>query len=450
MVAIFLSVYRLLIAQSLTCAPDAYIQVSSKEPTYTALKKTCLFVFLLVIVLVLVGGLALMVAKYVLFVDAVCHPFNIANGSNGSNGSHVSSNSNSVGDRSFYVNKKRVETGSYMHVILIIFSVIISFLKIPEYIMLAWGTHKWLSHVPRLDLPHSDPPTATSRGCVVSTVVAVLLLLALGATVFSFAIKMELDEERCEDDNSVRHDLGGVYMAHCVLDLLNALLACVVRVWMINHTYKVKNVWSAAKATDQQYPDASLNDLLRTCIQEYEIEYKKRGEQAKEQMMPFVPWFLVPWLHFLVLTVINPHLLLTPWTYDYNHQRSNVIARSRYLYLGIVLVYLIQIVIQNGCAMRMNQYHKDYHTDMENRVVYKYGHCKTDPGINVLDNSIKVNSSKKKYIFKASQVSMKFKDEYNFNPTFFSFVPNVNVDNPYYLLVLIVGIAVSLSDFLYK
>ncbi len=176
---------------------------------------------------------------------------------------------------------------------------------------------------------------------------------------------------------------------------------------------------------------------------EYEVEYEKKGEQAKELMLPFVPWFLFPWLHFLVLTLINPHLLLTPWTHDHNQHRSEVIARSQLLYFGILIVYFVQIAVQHACAMRMNQYHKDYHTDMKKRVVYKYGCCTED-------DSVDEKKFKKKYIFKASQISMKFKDEYKFDPTFLSFFPNVNVENPYYLLVFIVGIAVSTSKILYK
>ncbi len=434
--------------------------------TCTSTKKIgCLWLVVGVIVLLLIVGVALVFVKYLYFISA-CHP--LFNGSNGSwtNGSNVSSLGN---DPSFYVNGNKIETGSYMHIMLIIFLVSVSFLKIPEYIMLAWGTHKWLLHKPRPDLL-PIPKHVCSCGFVLFIVVVVVFLLGLGGTVVYLGVEMEKEKEEEEERNSecdkrFRHMLGVVYKVHCGLDLVSALLACFVRAWMINHTYKVKNIWSSAEVTDEQPAAKATNKKLALTnktaqqlaedayLHEYEFEYVKKGEQAKEQMMPFVPWFLMPWLHFLVLTVINPHLLLTPWTHNGDGQRSKVITISRVFYFLTVILYFVQILIQNGCAMRMNQYHKDYYRDMEERVVYKYGHYTKHPqttdvpsGRAVPDDSVKVNS----FILIASQMSMKFKDKYNFDPTFFSFFTNMNVANPFCLVIFIVGIAVSASDFLYK
>ncbi len=476
---VHVSSFCLFTATDLTC-----MQV--REPTRTS-KIFCLWLGLVGIVLLLIVGVALVFVKYLYFIHA-CHP--PFNGSNGSwtNGSNVSSLGN---DPSFYVNGNKIETGSYMHIMLIIFLVSLSFLKIPEYFMLAWGTHKWLLHKPR-DLPIPKP--ARSCGFVLSIVVVMVFLFGLGGTVIYLGVEMEKEEEAEEERNSecdklFRHKFGVVYKVHCGMDLFSALLACFVRVWMIDHTYKVKNIWSVPEATNEQ-PAAKATDKKLALtnktaqqlaedayLHEYEFEYVKKGEQAKEQMMPFVPWFLMPWLHFLVLTVINPHLLLTPWTHNGDGQRSKVIMISRVFYFLTVILYFVQILIQNGCAMRMNQYHKDYYRDMEERLVYKYGHYTkrpqtTDapsgrtvpddsvpadsvpadsvPDDSVPDDSVEVNSFKKSYILIASQMSMKFKDEYNFDPTFFSFFTNMNVANPFYLIIFIVGIAVSASDFLYK
>ncbi len=438
--------------------------IPEREPTCTVtctskIKIKCLWLVVGVIELFLTFGLVLVFIKYRFFVDAVCRPLN---------GSNVS-NASSLGDvrHWFYVNGNKIETSGYMHVMLIIFSTFLSFLKIPEYFMLAWGTHKWLLHEPRPDVPIPKP--ACSRGCVVSIVLVVAFLLLLGAAISYFGVEMELEEERCKYDNSYGDMLGVLYKVHCGLDLVSALLACFVRAWMVNHTYKVKYIWSSAEVTNEPLTDASLNDLLTSqtaqqlaedaFIQEYEVEYEKKGEQAKEQMMPFAPWFLMPLLHFVVLTLINPHLLLTPWTYDHNGRKSKIIAKGQYFYFAVVIVQFVQILIQNGCAMRMNQYHKDYYREMEERVVYKYGHYTKHPqttdapsGRTVPDDSVKVKSFRKSYILIASQMSiaMKFKDEYNFEPTFFSFVPHMNVDNPYILIVLVIGIIVSALDFLYK
>ncbi len=373
-----------------------------------------------------------------------------------------------------------------------------------------------------------------------------------------FAINMELEEESCKEDNSYRHTLVVLHMIHSVIDFLSTVLAFVVRLWMIYHTYKVMKIWSIPEAINEEKRADELSSS-KTAQQlaednfynEYEVEYEKRGKEVKEQMLPFVPWFLFPWLHFFVLTLINPHLLLTPWTHDHNEHRSEVIARSQLLYFGIVIVYFVQIAVQHACAMRMNQYHKDYHADMENRVVHKYERYTENPQTTTIVPSVpndnpqtttdvplvpndnpqittivpsvpndnpqtttivpsvpndnpqtttdvplvpndnpqtttivplvpndnpqtttivplvpndnpqtttivpsvpddSVVEKEKKYIFIASQISMKFKDEYKFDPTFLSFFPNVNVENPYYLLVFIVGIAVSTSKILYQ
>ncbi len=480
-------------------------RISTNNTTTRTSKIDCLWLCVVVlsgvVVLLLIVGLALVIAKYACFINA-------CNGSNGSNSSNGSSDS-------FYVNGKKIETGGYMHIVLIVFSASLSITRILEYIALTLGTCKWLSHKRRSDT--SAPPTARCCGCgcncaTFCTVVLVLCLLGLGGVAVYFAKKMELMKEQCPRGVT----LGVLYIVHCGLDFLSAVLACFVRVWMIYHTYKVKKIWSQAEPIDEQLTDEATNgqrtdeatDEQRTdeatnvqrtdeatnvqrtdeatnvqrtdeatnkkptaieklataqdittelasellsnketvqqlaedaFYNEYEVEYEKKGEQAKEQMLPFVPWFLFPWLHFVVLTLINPHLLLTPWTH--NGPKSEVINWSRGFYFVIVLVYFVHILMQNACAMQMNQYHKDYHRDMKKRVVHKYGRC-TEAGM--------VKKFKKRYIFIASQISMKFKHEYNFYPTFFSFFINMNVENPYILLVFIVGIAVSASDFLYK
>ncbi len=122
----------------------------------TTSKIICSWIVVGVIELFPIAGLALMVAKYVLFVDAGCHHLNSAS----------DSNSSSTGYHWFYINGNKIETGGYMYISLILFSVFISLLQIPEYFALGWGTYKWLSHKRPSDI--SAPPTTCSCNCTCS------------------------------------------------------------------------------------------------------------------------------------------------------------------------------------------------------------------------------------------------------------------------------------------
>ncbi len=386
-------------------------------------------------------GLALMFVKYMVFIDAKCEPLNATNGSN-----------STPHDSSFYINGKKMESGSYMHVMLIVFSTSLSLLNMLEYTTFAWGVYKWLkTSLSSSWLPSYKATRCKCVVCVVCVVSVVFGFLVLASGMLFFAIKMELEKERCEHENSFGRAIGYVYLTHSALDCMNVLVHCGIRVWMIIHTYKIKAIWSREEDsfvqvinTNEIITNNTIEELVDNAFfEEYEIGYKKRGHLAKKEMLPFIPWFMIPLWHFLVLALINPHLLLTPWTYNHSGQRSRVIAKAQYFYFAIVLIKFVQLLVQYACVWRMNEYNQKYFDDMEERVLYKYGRYKED------DNDT-VKLFKKCYIVAASQKKMKLKDDFDFEPSFLSFLPKIHVENPLYVVGLVIGLLVSSSDFLYK
>ncbi len=381
--------------------------------------------------LVLGIGLALMLVKYLPFIDAKCDSLNATNGSD---------------DHSFYFNDKKIEAQSYMHITLVVFLTFLSLLNMLEYLTLAIGTREWLRK--------PDTSIRLSRKDICGRVVCVLLVgsgfVLLASGMLYFASMMEREEERCEYDNSLARVIGDMYWVHCALDFLKAILSCAVRVWMIIHTYKIKAIWSSTRSIK---PLADVDGLLEAnsfeelagnaFFEEYEVKYKEKGRLAKNEMLPFVPWFLIPLVQFLAMSPMNPHLLLTPWTYNHDGQRSKIIAKARYFYLVIVLIKFTELLVQYGCVWRMDQYNQDYYENMEKNILYRYG-------LPSEDDSAKVKDFKKRYIVAASQKKIPFRDRFNFEPTFLSFEPKIQVENPLYILVLVFGLIVSASDILYK
>lgn len=383
--------------------------------------------------LVLLINLALVFVKYTLFINANCHPLNSTN----------------VINHSFYFDGALISTGSYKHVTLILFSLFISFLSMLEYATLGWGILQWLS----INRSQSVGQSRRTYTCAcICVVILVLLIFAFGGASILFAVQMESEKLRCETDNQYANNVALLFKVHCGLDGLEILLACAVRVWMVLVVFKIKNVWATCKQTvslTDHYvcsilsikgeqalaDDAYLNEFL--------TEYPSRGKQATDLMKPFQPWFLQPWLLFLVLTCINPHTLLTPWTYNHSGQLSKVIAKARYYYFSHVLMRFILVIVQNACVMKMSQYHQEYHSTMRKSVIYKYGYFNANDA-----NCVK--HFKRSYILAASQKPMEINEDFDFMPTFFSFVPNINVDNPFYVLILVIGLSVKASDFLYQ
>ncbi len=130
---------------------------------------------------------------------------------------------------------------------------------------------------------------------------------------------------------------------------------------------------------------------------------------------------------FFVMTFINPHMLLTPWS---TQEESKLSSIPKIYYLLLIIAKAIQLFSQNACPMEMNIYHREYFRRMIKR--FKKGFT---------DETEKENT--RKYQVEAEVLRFDFNDKFNFYPNLMCIDSKINVDNPYYVICLVLGIFIT-------
>ena len=331
-----------------------------------------------------------------------------------------------------HVYREEIETGSYPHIILCIWTVGIALFDALQYAQFIFGyilrkreKSSNASSAATCQCTGREPNKKETYSCCgpcFYTFIAVFILLLLGGAKVSLAIFME----------NRKANLDEVYLTYCVLEAGHIFLDVSLRAFMLGEMYKIRHVWT--EEATQSGADNNLgrgqsvnNEAKKGFVKELE-DYRERGNEAKYLLYPFTVWFLTPWIVYLVITSINPHYLLAPWT-DSSSRIDNL---SRAFHLINVAYRTLLLLLQYAFALKVNQYHRDYYINMRHRVTLK---CEQD----------------QEYRLEASQFmnSMYFHDDFNFYPTFLSINPRIAVDGPLYVILLVLGVIVNTSEQLF-
>ena len=376
--------------------------------------------------------LCLVNMKYWLFMDASCDHLNATAALN-------TSVEPPTEDPGYLVAGKHIRTGSTVHVLLFLFTFLISALNMHEYVQLAYGTYKYLSDsqkpLPTKVTPE-DPKPLRKPWCSWLAIFVIFFFLCLVPLLkFSVGVIMEVQKSGCIWEASSGGNLSRIYVAYCCLELLNAvLLACTVRVLMVWQTIKIRSVWftDTRKAPKKHTENESFKKEAEKAWLAERQDYERRGKEVKRMMTPFKWWFLTPWIMFLVMTLINPHTLLTPWT---RYEDSKLLSMSQVYYLLLVVLKAFQVFTQNACVMAMNNYHQEYYRKMTRRFMKGFTQD--------VDSTPKYQEEAKEFFFV-------FNEKFSFHPNFLCINARIDVDTPYFVLCLILGIFVSSSDILFR
>ncbi len=368
-----------------------------------------------------------------MFMDASCDPLNA-----------TFNTSNTTVDPpttfpGYLVNGKRIRTGGTVHVLLFLFTFFISALNMLEYVQLGYGTYKYLSDSQK-PLPEKlastvfDSKPLRKPWCSCLAIIVIIFFLVLVSLLkFLVGVTMEVQKSECIWEMSSGGNVARIYVTYCFLELLNAIcLACTVRVLMVVQTIRIRSVWftDMKKAPEKPTRD-SLKKNAEDAWHAEKHDYERRGKEVKRMMTPFKWWFLTPWIMFLFMTFINPHTLLTPWT---RYEESKLLSMSRIYYLLFVVLKAFQVFTQNACVMAINYYHREYYRKMKKRFMKGF----TDDVV-----------STPKYQEEAKEFTFVINDKFSFYPNFLCLNAKINVETPYFVLCLILGIFVSSSDILF-
>ncbi len=395
------------------------LSVITIPPTHK--KKLCFFVIGMLVLCQFIR-VVLWVSTYALFNTIPC-------------------NNNSV---MYFAYKEPIEPGSFVHVILCLQVALLGLLSCLEYIQLWYGyfvspdnmIYDLSVRLKKLAWKKEERKANFKFFCCgmfswfCSFLIITLILLSLGMSKMVSAIAME---EHCSHDVRTAN-----FYLFIVFDFLDVCFSVITRLYMLRMLYRMSKVWwyeggaswfekNTSTHQQEEQPDEQGSESQQQARNKFRaefLEYHKKGQAAVNLMSPFVGWFLTPWIYFLVLSSIDPHLLLSFWA-DENFNLPEV---SRVYYLFKIAFRSSLLLLQYAFALKISQYHKDYYMAMKRRIL-------------AVDKSRTLE-----YLVEAQQLVMDQEEDYNFYPKFLSINPRISVEGPFYIMFFLLGVVISASD----
>ena len=284
-----------------------------------------------------------------------------------------------------------------------------------------------------------------------------LLLLSpyfvLGAVIPSLGIVQEIEHSEWLPECSQHYQ--EVYISYCAVNFLRYLSAYLVRVLMIYFTLSLRKIWfpegdppghtslgldkhsARSKAASQEQPGQAQpltnaeqfehNWCIVSCdFKDHTEKYNKVGEQAKIVQELFQTWFILPWMIYLIASYLKTYNVLKPWNADSDGVTPLSDIPQMY-YLLFNINQLITLLIPYLCARKMNTYHQKYFKLMRNEQLL-----------------FRMDSHNQ--LFLARQLKVEWESDYDFEPRIMGTDITMSVGSPLYVVILLAGIFLSVSE----
>lgn len=317
---------------------------------------------------------------------------------------------------------------------------IISVLRFVEYVVLGKQFHFFLFKQEDITFSH----TVIDFGGYL-TVFSILSLpyFVLGFTIPALGIYQEIEySNRLKCYRAYRE----VYITYCIVNVFRYLLAYSVRFIMIFATLVLRKHWTQLR--NQKSPEdlgnhtgydslVSEGELtmnrqekvlqdwreVSSDFREHFREYAHIGKKIKVINELFQTWFIIPWAIYFIASSLKTYDILRPWDSDIdNIPPSNI---PRFYYLLFSIDQLIALFIPYLCAQKINSYHQNYYREMTNRQL-----SMDDPS----------------HLSFARQLLIEREVGYDFIPRIVGTSITISIGNPLYIIFLLVGLFLSVTE----
>lgn len=265
------------------------------------------------------------------------------------------------------------------------------------------------------------------RKRIISLTLFLLYLTVHSLSVPAMGIYIEISQGKATACETYIYQYHVVYW---IFDIIRYLHDVLVRVLFILATAATHQIWSTDsidKAIEDfednnrpQTLDEYLQDEKATCDDHKErlTQYEDKGNEVKAILNLFKPWFLIPWISLAISISLDTEEVLRSWKDigldDVKYEFSEIV------YMVYSANQLVLLATAYVCAKIMNTQHDLYHDESRLAQLQKY----------------KLTASRMGF---ACQNKIVKNDAYNFTPRFWCTRLKVSLDNPLYVLVLLVG-----------
>ena len=154
--------------------------------------------------------------------------------------------------------------------------------------------------------------------------------------------------------------------------------------------------------------------------------YHKIGKQVQVYQELFQTWFIVPWIIYFINSSLKTYHVLRPWNADDDGDTPPSDIPSIY-YLLFNIIQLITLIVPFLCAKKINTYHQKYFKHMRTEQIKRY---EDDPSC----------------LSFARQLMVERNDRYDFEPRLVGTSITISIGNPLFVILLLVGLLLSVSE----
>lgn len=356
---------------------------------------------------------------------------------------------------------------NHEYVFTVITYAILSLLRIVEYILLGKQFYYFFFQQKEVD-PCTFFTKHSKRFCYLFLFFIVLLpYFLLGFAIPALGIHQEIEHtERLEKCHRHYHE---IYITYCAVNFLRYVIAFSVRIAMIYTALFIDKLWfpddppmhtsvgldKSLGCTDSSSPTLDNNitidrDLRAQLPPDHELlikiskkflhdwrkvstdfkqmyeKYHNIGKQVQVYQELFQTWFIVPWVIYFINSSLKTYNILRPWNTDGDGDMPPSDISSMY-YLLYNINQLITLIVPFLCAKKINTYHHKYFKHMRTEQIKRY---EDHPSCLSFARQLKVERN----------------DRYDFEPRLVGTSITVSIGNPLFVILLLVGLLLSVSE----
>ena len=175
-------------------------------------------------------------------------------------------------------------------------------------------------------------------------------------------------------------------------------------------------------------PKKILEDwkMVSSDFQVLSKKYNEIGKQVQVIQDLFQPWFIVPWVVYLIASSLKTYNVLRPWNADGDGD-TPLSSIPHIYYLLYNINQFITLIIPYLCAKKINTYHQKYFKIMRDHQLEKF---EDDPSRLSL----------------ARQLMVDRENLNDFVPRIIGTSITISIGNPLFVIILLVGVFLSVAE----
>lgn len=261
----------------------------------------------------------------------------------------------------------------------------------------------------------------------------ILVLSSLSVPVLGLVSEAKHGSQHCDRYIYEHH------FVYWILDIVRYLHDVVIRMLMIIATIAIGQLWSSTDNESENVPDDTecepknhdmylkdreiTSEDHRSRMQKYIL----KGGQVERTLDIFETWFIIPWILFFLSSSLDSEYILK-YLRDSSSKNDSIgdydFTEIHYMVYNFNQVFLLAVAFI--CSKMINEYHQNYYNESRYQQLKKF------------------KTASRKAM--ASMNNIESEDNFDFVPRIWGSSIKIKVDNPLYVIILLVSAFFAIAD----